>query len=199
MLCRLGFKLLRACDVGDKCNVNVSNVISSLFRSDLTYCLKERRRLNISDCAADLCDDHIGIAVLCETVYLVLYLICDVRNDLNRAAEIIAAAFLGDDVPVNFTRCDVGVYRKILINEALVVTKVKVGLRTVIGNENFSVLIGRHSAGVNVYVWVKLLDSYLIAALFEKSAERSGGNTFAESRNDSARYENVLADISFSP
>ena len=168
MLCRLGFKLLRACDVGDKCNVNVSNVISSLFRSDLTYCLKERRRLNISDCAADLCDDHIGIAVPCETVYLVLYLICDVRNDLNRAAKIIAAAFLGDDVPVNFTRCDVGIYRKILINEALVVTKVK------------------------VYVWVELLDSYLIAALFEQSAERSGGNTFSESRNDSACYENVL-------
>ena len=93
------------------------------------------------------------------------------RDDLHCSAEIVAAAFLRDDVPVYLSGCDVGVYRKIFVDETLIVTKVKISLGTVVRDEYLTVLERRHSTRINVDIGIKLLYRDLIAALFEKSAE----------------------------
>ena len=59
---------------------------------------------------------------------------------VRSAAEIVAAAFFCDYVPVNFACSHIGVNRQILVYETLIVTEVKVGLRAVVGNEYLAML-----------------------------------------------------------
>jgi hypothetical protein len=74
----------------------------------------------------------------------------DVRNDLHGLAEIVAAAFFAEDRFVDAAGGPVVVATKFCVGEALVVAEIEIGLRAVIGDINFAVLIGRHRTGVNV-------------------------------------------------
>ena len=62
------------------------------------------------------------------------------RNYLNRFAEIFAAAFLVENVPVDFSRCEIGILVEVFVYKALVVTEIKVGFRAVLGDKYFAVL-----------------------------------------------------------
>ena len=166
-----GFKLLRASDIGDQSNVDIAYILASLFGADLPDGFEKWGGLNIAYGSAYLGDDHICIGFIGSTVNSVLYLVGDVRYDLYRTAEVIAAALLGDDVPVYLSRSHVGVYRQIFVNKSLVVTEVKVGLRSVIGHEYLAVLEGRHGARVYIDIGVKFLYRHLISALLEKSSQ----------------------------
>ena len=64
---------------------------------------KKRQTFDIADRAADFDDHH--IACLCATSHDRTFdLVGDMRNDLDGSAEIIAAAFLGDDGVINSAR-----------------------------------------------------------------------------------------------
>ena len=71
-------------------------------------------------------------------------------------------------------------------------TEVEVSLGAVVGYENLAVLIGAHSARVNIYIRVELLDSYLVTSHFEQPTERSSRNALAKTRNYAAGDENVF-------
>lgn len=71
-------------------------------------------------------------------------------------------------------------------------TEVEVSLGAVVGYENLAVLIGAHSAGVNIYIRVELLDSYLVTSHFEQPTERSSRNALAKTGNYAAGDENVF-------
>jgi hypothetical protein len=62
----------------------------------------------------------------------VLDLVRDVRDDLDRAAEVVAAALLADDGVVDRARRDVRAARGVRVREALVVPEVEIGLRAVL-------------------------------------------------------------------
>ena len=76
------------------------------------------------------------------------------RNDLNRRAEVLAAALLVENIPVDLSGRQIGVFVKILVDEALVVTEIKVSLGSVLRDVYLSVLIGAHRAGIDVYVGI---------------------------------------------
>ena len=57
--------------------------------------------------------------------------------------------------------------------------KIKVCLGTVIKHVNFSVLIGRHCARVDVEVGVELLDRYAKSTMFKKGANRCCGKSLS--------------------
>ena len=76
------------------------------------------------------------------------------------------------------------------IGEAFVVSEVEVCFASVHGNEDLTVLVGRHSAWVHVEVRVAFQQGDVEAAIFEHSAERSDGDTFTERTYNAARYEN---------
>ncbi len=59
----------------------------------------------------------------------------DVRNDLHRAAEIIAAPLLGDDVLIDAAGGDIVAAIGRAAGEALVMAKVEIGLGAVVGDE----------------------------------------------------------------
>ena len=78
------------------------------------------------------------------------------RNDLHSLAEVFAAAFLFKNALINLTGREVVVAAHLRGNEALVVTQVKVGLRTVLRHEHFAVLERTHRARIHVDVGIEL-------------------------------------------
>ena len=87
----------------------------------------------------------------------------------------------------------VGVALDELVDEALVVAQVEVGLGAVVGDEHLAVLEGAHRAGVDVDVRVELLVGDLQAARLEQTADRGGRDALAQPRDDAAGDEDVLS------
>ena len=142
VLSGLGLKLLGACDIGNESYVDIDSVLSAHLCADLSDSLKEGGGLDIAHSTADLGDNDVGVAFLAYTVDLVLYLVCDVGDHLNGAAKVISSSFLIENGPVDLSCGYIGIDGKVLVNESFIMSKVKVGLGSVIGNENLAVLIG---------------------------------------------------------
>jgi len=142
--------------------------------------LQERQRLDVADRAADLGDDEVDVVGLADQLDAVLDLVGDVRDDLDRAAQVVAAALATDDRVVDAARGDVRRARGVGVRVALVVAEVEVGLRAVLGDEDLAVLVGRHRAGIDVDVGVELLEADGEALRDQQTADRGGGDPLAE-------------------
>lgn len=108
---------------------------------NLTNGFEKRLAFDIACRAADLGDDDVCIRLVADAVNEALDLVRDVRNDLNGLAKVLAAAFLIEDVPVDLPVVRLENLFNGLVDEALVVTEVKVGLCAVLGHINFAVLV----------------------------------------------------------
>ena len=75
-----------------------------------------------------------------------LDLVGDVRDDLHGAAEVVPVPLLADHLVVDRAGRDVGVAGEVLVDEALVVAQVEVGLGAVVGDEHLAVLERAHGA-----------------------------------------------------
>ena len=151
--------------------------------------LEERQRLDVADRAADLGDDDVDVLRLGEQLDALLDLVGDVRDDLDGAAEVVAAALAADDRVVDAAGGDVRRARRVGVRVALVVAEVEVGLGAVLGDEDLAVLVGRHRAGVDVDVRVELLQADRQAARDEQPPDRRGGDALAQRGDDAARDE----------
>ena len=118
-----------------------------------------------------------------------LDLVGDVRDHLDGAAEVVAAALAADDRVVDAAGGDVGGAAGVGVGEALVVAEVEVGLGAVLGDEHLAVLVGRHRARVDVDVGVELLQPDGQAARDEQAPDRGGGDALAERGHDAAGHE----------
>ena len=76
----------------------------------------------------------------------VLDLVGDVRDDLHRVAEVLAAALPGDHPGVDLAGGHVGLGGQVAVQEPLVVADVQVGLGAVLGDEHLAVLERVHRA-----------------------------------------------------
>ena len=84
------------------------------------------------------------------------------------------------------------VCEEVLVDEALVVADVEVGLGAVLGDEDLAVLERAHRPRVDVQVRIELLQLDAQAARFEQPAERGGDDSLAERRDDAPGDEDVL-------
>ena len=121
--------------------MDVQHVAAADVLAHLADRLEERQRLDVAHGAAHLDDDDVRLAVTRDALDALLDLVGDVRDDLDRAAEVVAAALLGDDRLVDAAGGDVGELGQVLVDEALVVAQVEVGLRAVVGDEDLAVLV----------------------------------------------------------
>ena len=72
-------------------------------------------------------------------------------------------------------------------------TQVQVGLVTILGNEDLTMLERAHGTGVDVQMRVGLLHRYFVAARdLSKTAQRGRGDTLAQGRNHATGYEHML-------
>ena len=70
--------------------------------------------------------------------------------------------------------------------------QIQVGLRAVVGDEDFAVLIGAHGAGIHVQIGIQLLVGDLQAPLLQKAAQGRGGDALAQAGNHAAGDENIF-------
>ena len=73
--------------------------------AELADRLEERQALDVADRAADLAEHEIEALIAVEDE--ILDRVGDVRDDLHRGAEIVAAPLLGDDVLIDAAGGDV--------------------------------------------------------------------------------------------
>ena len=83
------------------------------------------------------------------------------RNDLNRATQVVTATLLADHIFVDLTGgviidpCPCGV------DKALIMTQVEISLGTVLGDKHFAMLEGAHGARIHIDIWIELHQSNL--------------------------------------
>src|SRR4029079_3588525 len=115
----------------------------------------------------------------------------DMRDDLDRRAEIIAAPLPRENLLVDTPGRDVVLLGRRPPGEALVVAEVEIGLRAIVGHEHFAVLIRRHRARIDVEIRIELPDPHLVAARLQERAECCRSETFTEGGDHAAGDEDI--------
>ena len=173
-------------------HVDVEDVRPPDVLAHLADRLEERQALDVADGPADLDDHDVRIAVPGDPPDPLLDLVRDVGNDLDGAAEVVAAALLGDDRLVDAAGRDVAELGQVLVDEPLVVAQVEVRLGAVVGDEDLAVLVGRHRPRVDVDVGVELEDRDVETAGLEQPADAGGGDAFAERGGHASGHKDIL-------
>src|SRR5215210_6942177 len=79
--------------------VDEDRVLATDLVAELADGFEERQRLDVANRAADLHDYHIAIGR--EALHRSLDLVRDVRDNLHRRSEVLAAPLLGDDAQID--------------------------------------------------------------------------------------------------
>ena len=148
------------------------------FEAHLANGFEEGKRFDVADGAADFDDDHVN--AFGNFFDGGFDFVGDVRNDLHGLAEVIAAAFFGENGFVDAAGGPVVVAGQLRVREALVVAEVEVGLRAVFGDEDFAVLKRTHRAGIDVQVRIALLKGDFETATFEETTDGGGSYALSE-------------------
>ena len=183
----LRLDLARSADDGHQREMQEHAVVAAELDAELADGFEERQRFDVADRAADFDHAHVGVAG--AQLDRALDLVGDVRNDLHRGAEVVAAAFLGDHAFVDAAGGEVAVTARGRAYEALVVAEIEIGFGAVIGDEHLAVLERAHRARIHVDVRVELDHRDLEAPGFENGAQRRGGNAFSQRGNDATSDE----------
>ena len=172
------------------------NVRAAEVVAHLTGRLQERLGFDVADSAADFRDDDvrtvtIGVG-LCLATHDVLNLVGDMRDDLNRVAQVFAAALLGDHRGIHLAGRRISGARQIHVEEALVVADIQISLRAVLRHEHLAMLEGVHRAGIDVDVGIELLHDHMQSPRSKESTQAGGGQALAQGGDDTTRHKNVL-------
>jgi arginyl-tRNA synthetase len=106
--------------------------------------------------ASDLNQHDISSGLFSRLSNLRFDFVCHMRNDLNSAAEETTFTLTVYYGPVYHTCSDVIASAKIYIDKPLVVAKIQICLSAVFCNEDFSMLIRAHCAGIHIDVRIQL-------------------------------------------
>ena len=191
VLRRLGLLLARRSDERHEGDVDVADVVPAGLLAELADRLEERQDLDVADRAADLGDHDVDV-VGGHAADAPLDLVGDVGDDLHRLAEVVAAPLGGEHGLVDRAGRGVGRPREVLVDEALVVAEVEVGLPAVVGDEDLAVLERVHRPGVDVDVRIELLQRHPETAELEQPAQRRRREPLAERAGHPACHEDVL-------
>ena len=193
VLRRLGLELAGRRDEGDERHVDAHGVLVAEIHLELADRFEEGERLDVADGAADL-DDR-DVDALGRGADARLDLVGDVRDDLHRRAQVLAAPLLGDDGLVHAAGGEVVLPRHAGGGEPLVVAEVEIRLGAVVRDEDLAVLVRAHRARIHVDVRVELDVGDLEAAGLHQRADRRGREAFADRRNNPARHEHEFGPL----
>ncbi len=169
MLRGLRLQFARARNVRQQREVDINAVMRRQVVLELPDRFEEGQALDVADRAADLDQREIDVVVAFEHEFLDG--VRDMRNDLDRRAEIVAAPFLVDDVLIDAPGGDIVLLGRGTAGEALVVPEIEIGLGAVVGDEDLAMLIGGHRPRIDVEIGVELAKPNRIAAGLQKRAE----------------------------
>ena len=187
MLRGLGLQLPGGGDVGHQGQVHEQAAGRAELVRQLADGFEEGQRFDVADGAADLHQDEVQVVGIGLDAFLDL--VGDVRNHLDRPAQVVAAAFRVDDLAVDPPGGPVVRLGGVDAGEAFVVAEVEVGFRPVIGHEDLAVLERGHRPRVHVEVGVELAEPHLVATGLQRRGERRGCNALAEGGDHAAGDE----------
>ena len=189
------FMLAAAMEIGHQRDVDKKRVAASLLQPHLADRLQKGLALDVAGGAADLRDDHVGAGLFSHGVDEILDGVGDVGDHLHGLAQILPATLGVQHVPVDLAGGEVGELVQILVDEALIVAEIQVGLRPVLGDVDLAVLVGAHGAGVHIDIGIQLLRRHLQPPRLQKPAQRRRSDALAEPGDHAARDENVFAHL----
>ena len=189
MLRRLGLQLTARRQPRQQRQMHKDALPAWLVLCELADRLEKGQALDITDGAADLAQHEIDFVV--AGVDEILDFVGDMRNHLNRLAEIVAAPFVFEHVGVDPARRDRIRHARRDPGKAFVMPEVQIGFRAVVGDENLAMFKRAHRAGIDVQVGVQLAQTHRIAPRLKQGTQRCGRQPFAKGRHDAARDEDV--------
>ena len=169
-----------------KSNMDGQRIAAFEFRAQLTQRFKEGQALDIARGAANFYQDHIGVGLLREPRDAALDFVRNMRDDLDRAAEIVALAFLFNHLEIDLARGHIGEPADIFVDEALVMPQIKVRFGAIGRDKNLAMLVGAHCAGVDVQIRIQLLYGDLQPARLQNPADGRDRQAFAHRTDDAA-------------
>jgi hypothetical protein len=175
--------------------MNVEDVVAADFITHLTDGFKEGLAFDIANRAAHFDEVYLRAGGVRQLFNSVLYLIGEVRDDLYRAAQKVAAPFAEQQVAVYPAGGGVGGGRTFDVDKAFVVTEVEVCLRAIFSHIDLTMLVGGHGAGVDVKIGVQFHDGDADAAAFKDGADGGDGDAFAYRTHDAAGDKYVFWHI----
>ena len=194
----LGLELAGLAQEGHQREVHEAGVAAPDLQAHLPGGLEERQGFDVTHGAADLDDGDLGLgrgAHARATLDEGLDLVGDVRDDLHRAAQVLAPTFLADDGVVDLTGGEVVGAAHARRNEALVVAQVQVGLGAVLGDEDLAVLERAHGARVDVDVGIKLHQRDVDPPRLQERGHRGGGYALAQGRDHAAGDKYIFGHV----
>ena len=81
----LGLLLTTWSNEGNQRDVHITDIVTTNFVTELTYCFQKRQDLNVSNGATDFGNHYIDI-LSCKALNSTADLVCDVRDNLNCAS-----------------------------------------------------------------------------------------------------------------
>ena len=141
--------------------MDVQSIVAANVLTQLADRFQKRQALDVADRSTDF--DGYDIHTLRDGADAVLDLVRDVRDDLDRSSQVVAATLFLNDGQIDLACRPVVAPGRRLIREALVVPQVQVRLRTVVGHVDLAVLVRAHGPGVDVDVRVELLKGDFVA------------------------------------
>ena len=167
VLCGLGLQFAGSRHPGAQRQVNEAGVVTPHAETHLANGFDEGQGFNIAHGAADFHHSHIAVSVarILGTAHdIFLNFVGDMRNHLNRLAEVLAAAFLFKNALINLPGREVVITAHLRGDETFVMPQIKVGLRAVFRHEHFAVLERTHRARIHVDIGIELDHRHLKSA-----------------------------------
>ncbi len=162
----LGFQLPGSLDVRNQGDMNEDGVFPSDFMLKLPDRFQKRLAFNVADGSADFDNGDMGLFGGKIAVKPAFDFVCDMRDYLNGSAAVISPPFFLQHRPVHFPCGDIGIFCQAFVNETLIMSKIQVGLRSVVCHKDFAVLNRVHCSGINVNVGIEFLHGHPVAAGF---------------------------------
>src|SRR5262249_22625833 len=169
MLRGFSFEFAGRADPGNQRHMDEQGVVAAKLLAHLADGFKEWQRFDIAHGAANLYQRY--VYVLRHFFHCSFDFIGDVGNYLDGFAKIITAALFRDDLLVNAAGGPVVIAREAGVSESLIMAQVEIGFSAIVGYKDLAMLEGRHGAGIDVQVRVKLHQVDLEAAAFKQAAD----------------------------
>ena len=166
---RLGFT--SRLQVRHQRQMNEHHILFADVERDLSNGFQEWQTFDVSDGAAQFCDNNIDIRSR-QSKNRRFDFVSDMRHNLNGPAEIFAATFFFDHRKINLTGRVIRIAVQNSGGESFVMAEVKVGLGAVIQDVNLTVLVRAHCAWIDVQIRIQLLHADFQTASFQQHSNR---------------------------
>ena len=186
---RLGLQLAGGRDIGHQRHMDEDRLAAIQIIMQLANRFHEGQRFDVADRAADFAQNEVQILGIRRRERLDL--IGDVRDHLHRRAQIVAAPFALDDRLIDAALRHIVRLARRHAGESLIMAKVEIGFRPVVGHIDFAMLIGAHRARIDVEIGVEFPDSHTETSRLQQRCERSGHQALAKRGDHAAGDENI--------